>query len=98
MKFVCSGMIKRFAFIGRASMCYIAVCDEDKFPSTWTSWVFFSEWIMVEFGKINEFNPDAEDWAQDKERLDQYFVATDIDVEEVGKQWTVLLRVCASQT
>jgi len=53
---------------------------------------------MVEFGKINEFNPDAEDWAQDKERLDQYFVATDIDVEEVGKQWTVLLRVCASQT
>ena len=49
---------------------------------------------MVEFGKMNELNADAEDWVQHMERLGQYLIANDI--EDADRQWAVLLR--ASQT
>ena len=51
---------------------------------------------MAHFGKIEEFTETSiESWTQYKERLDQYFIANDIDDD---KRRAVLLSICGSKT
>ena len=51
---------------------------------------------MAAFGKIEEFNPEADVWDQYTERLEHYFAANEI--EDVNKQKAILLSVCGSKT
>ena len=47
-------------------------------------------------GSISEFEAGREDWISYTERLQQYFVAN--DVEAANKQRSILLSVCGAQT
>ena len=51
---------------------------------------------MATHGTIGEFEREREDWPAYCERLEQYFVAN--DVEDAGKQRAILLSVCGSTT
>ena len=51
---------------------------------------------MATHGNIGEFDRGAEDWAAYCERLEQYFLAN--DVEDVEKQRAILLSVCGTGT
>ena len=46
--------------------------------------------------KIGEFKESEESWTQYVERLEQYFLAN--EVEDVGKRRAILLSVCGSKT
>ena len=50
---------------------------------------------MALFGRIDEFRDEAENWTQYHERLEQIFIANDIDED---KQRAVLLSVCGAKT
>ena len=47
---------------------------------------------MATYGKIGEFKESEESWSQYVERLEQYFLAN--EVEDAGKRRAVLLSVC----
>ena len=51
---------------------------------------------MVTYGKIGEFRESEETWTQYVERLEQYFLAN--EVEDAAKQRAILLSVCGSKT
>jgi len=51
---------------------------------------------MTTYGKIGEFKESEESWTQYIERLEQYFLAN--DVEDAGKKRAILLSVCGSKT
>ena len=51
---------------------------------------------MAAYGKIDQFDPTAEEWSSYVERLQFYFIANDIDAAE--KQRVVLLTVCGPET
>ena len=51
---------------------------------------------MATYGKIGEFTESEETWTQYVERLEQYFLAN--DVEDVAKRRAILLSVCGSKT
>ena len=51
---------------------------------------------MVTYGKIGKFRESEESWTQYVERLEQYFLAN--EVEDAGKQRVILLSVCGSKT
>ena len=51
---------------------------------------------MATHGKIGEFKESEESWTQYVERLEQYFLAN--EVEDVGKRRAILLSVCGSKT
>ncbi|KAL9985219.1 hypothetical protein ACROYT_G007595, partial [Oculina patagonica] len=51
---------------------------------------------MATYGKIGEFRESDESWTQYIERLEQYFLAN--DVEDAAKQRAILLSVCGSKT
>ena len=51
---------------------------------------------MATYGKIGEFKESEESWTQYVERLEQYFLAN--EVEDVGKRRAILLSVCGSKT
>ena len=51
---------------------------------------------MATHGNIGEFDRGAEDWAAYCERLEQYFLAN--DVEDADKQRAILLSVCGAGT
>ena len=51
---------------------------------------------MATYGKIGEFRESEESWTQYIERLEQYFLAN--EVEDAGKQREILLSVCGSKT
>ena len=51
---------------------------------------------MATYGKIGEFKEWKESWTQYVERLEQYFLAN--EVEDVGKRRAILLSVCGSKT
>ena len=51
---------------------------------------------MVTHGRIEEFNAQRDDWTSYTERLQEYFVAN--EVEEAAKQKAVLLRVVGAET
>jgi len=50
---------------------------------------------MALIGKIDEFRDEAENWTQYQERLEQFFVANDIQDD---KQRAVLSSVCGAKT
>ena len=47
---------------------------------------------MATFGKIDEFKESEESWTHYIERLEQYFLANEVD--DVGKERVILLSVC----
>ena len=49
---------------------------------------------MASFGKMDEFIPSKEKWAEYKERLSYYFVAN--DVEDAGKKKAMLITSIGS--
>ena len=51
---------------------------------------------MATYGKIGEFKESEESWTHYIERLEQYFLANEVD--EVGKKRAILLSVCGSKT
>lgn len=51
---------------------------------------------MATYGKIGEFIESEETWTQYIERLEQYFLANDL--EDASKQRAILLSVCGSKT
>ena len=51
---------------------------------------------MATYGKIGEFKESAETWTQYVERLEQYFLAN--EVEDASKKRAILLSVCGSKT
>ena len=51
---------------------------------------------MATYGKIGEFKESEESWTQYVERLEQYFLAN--EVEDVAKRRAILLSVCGSKT
>ena len=51
---------------------------------------------MATHGSIGEFNPEKESWTSYTERLEEYFLAN--DVESAEKQRAVLLSVCGAAT
>ena len=51
---------------------------------------------MATYGKIGEFKESEESWTHYIERLEQYFLANEVD--EVGKKRAILLRVWGSKT
>ena len=51
---------------------------------------------MATYGKIGEFKESEESWTQYVERLEQYFLAN--EVEDVAKRRAILLTVCGSKT
>ena len=51
---------------------------------------------MATYGKIGEFKESEESWTQYVERLEQYFLAN--EVEDVAKRRAILLGVCGSKT
>ena len=51
---------------------------------------------MATYGKIGEFKESEESWTQYIERLEQYFLAN--DVEDAGEKRAILLSVCGSKT
>ena len=51
---------------------------------------------MATYGKIGEFKESEESWTQYVERLEQYFLAN--EVEDVAKRRALLLSVCGSKT
>ena len=51
---------------------------------------------MATYGKISEFKESEESWTHYIERLEQYFLANEVD--EVGKKRAILLSVCGSKT
>ena len=51
---------------------------------------------MATYGKIGEFKESEESWTQYLERLEQYFLAN--EVEDAGKRRAILLSVCGSKT
>ena len=51
---------------------------------------------MATYGKIGEFTESEESWTHYIERLEQYFLANEVD--EVGKKRAILLSVCGSKT
>ena len=51
---------------------------------------------MATYGKIDEFKESEESWTQHVERLEQYFLAN--DVEDAGTKRAILLSVCGSKT
>ena len=52
--------------------------------------------MAVFHGTISEFDRNQEDWTVYSERLQNYFVANDIDNDE--KKRAILLSVCGSST
>ena len=50
---------------------------------------------MATYGKINEFDPDSDDWQLYVERLDFYFVANKITDGE--QKWAILLSACGGR-
>ena len=51
---------------------------------------------MATHGSIGEFDSDKETWTAYTERLQEYFLANDVDVAE--KQRAILLSVCGAAT
>ena len=51
---------------------------------------------MATFGKIGEFKESEESWTHYIERLEQYFLANEVD--ETGKKRAILFSVCGSKT
>ena len=51
---------------------------------------------MSRHGTIEEFDGATEDWTAYSERLEQYFVANDVD--EAAKKRAILLSVCGAST
>ena len=51
---------------------------------------------MATYGKIGEFKESEESWTQYVERLEQYFLANEVD--DVAKRRAILLSVCGSKT
>ena len=51
---------------------------------------------MATHGVLDSFEPKKEDWESYTERLEQYFVAN--DVQAAAKQRAILLSVCGAQT
>ncbi len=50
---------------------------------------------MATYGKIEEFNPDSDDWQQYMERLEFYFVANAIEEEE--RRQAIFLSACGGR-
>ena len=51
---------------------------------------------MATYGKIGEFKESEETWIQYVQRLEQYFLAN--EVEDARKRRAILLSVCWSKT
>ena len=51
---------------------------------------------MPTYGRISEFKESEESWTQYVERLEQFFLANEI--EDVEKQRAIFLSVCGSRT
>ena len=51
---------------------------------------------MATYGTIGEFKESDETWEQYTERMEQYFLAN--EVEDKGKQRAIFLSVCGSKT
>ena len=51
---------------------------------------------MATHGSIGEFDPEKEDWTSYTERVEEYFVANDVD--DATKQRAILLSNCGSST
>ena len=51
---------------------------------------------MSRHGTIEEFDSATEDWTAYSERLEQYFVANDVD--DAAKKRAILLSVCGAST
>ena len=51
---------------------------------------------MATYGKIGEFKESEESWTQYVERIEQYFLAN--EVEDAAKKRAILLSVCGSKT
>ena len=52
---------------------------------------------MATFGKIGEFDPNSEDWSSYIERVQQFFIANDLQSKN-DKQKTILLSSCGAKT
>ena len=53
---------------------------------------------MAFHGHIGEFNPSSDSWSEYIERLDEYFMASDIAPEDVTKRRAILLSACGTET
>ena len=51
---------------------------------------------METYGKIGKFNESEESWTQYVERIEQYFLAN--EVEDAAKKRAILLSACRSKT
>ena len=51
---------------------------------------------MALYGNIGEFDEEVDDWKDYKERLDQYFLANDVD--DAGKKRAILITVIGGKT
>jgi len=51
---------------------------------------------MATYGTVGEFKESEETWTQYVERLEQFFVANDVETE--AKQRAILLSVCGAKT
>ena len=51
---------------------------------------------MATHGSIGEFDPEKEDWTSYTERVEEYFVANDVD--DATKERAILLSNCGSFT
>ncbi len=51
---------------------------------------------MAKHGVIGEYEPEKEDWSSCAERLDNYFLANDVDASD--KKRAILLSVCGART
>ena len=51
---------------------------------------------MAVHGMLSAYNSTAEPWTIYVERLNQYFIAN--DVEDSSKKWAILLAACVSKT
>ena len=49
-------------------------------------------------GHICEFNPSSDSWSDYIERLEEYFMANDIALEDVTKRRAILLSACGTET
>ena len=52
--------------------------------------------VVVNVGRVDEFDGDSEDWPLYQEQLEQYFVANDVTRDE--KKRAILLSVCGRKT
>lgn len=52
--------------------------------------------VVVNIGRVDEFDGDSEDWPLYQEQLEQYFVANDVTRDE--KKRAILLSVCGRKT